>query len=142
MENESLKMCLSATLDNALHIKGSTSLYEGKNGDVTEIFNFQRKYGHHAVLVYDRKMAKAGLSYNTIKNVYAHSCEKGVVALMTGAQEGRHARVTSNAEILTKVVFFRNKHHEYNSFDILLIMHIMHLSMLSPRGGGPQGEDV
>jgi len=39
MENESLKMCLSATLDNALHIKGSTSLYEGNNGDVTEIFS-------------------------------------------------------------------------------------------------------
>lgn len=55
------------------------------------------------------KMAKAGLTYNAIKNVHARSGAKGVVALMTGAQDGRQARVTSNAEILTKVIFHLNK---------------------------------
>lgn len=52
------------------------------------------------------KMAKAGLTYNAIKKVHAISGMKGVVALLTGAREGREARVTGNIEVLPKVVFF------------------------------------
>lgn len=55
------------------------------------------------------KMAKAGLTYNAIKNLHAISGMKGVVALLIGAREGREARVTSNIEVQAKVILFLNK---------------------------------
>ena len=109
MDDERLNSCLSAIVDNDVHIKAAFYDMKVKAETSQRVSTF--KGNMDTLLSSDmvEKMAKAGLTYNAIKNVHAISGMKGVVALLTGAREGREARVTSNKEVLTKVVFFLNK---------------------------------
>lgn len=106
MDDERLNSCLSAIVDNAVHIKAAFYDMKVKAETSQRVSTFKGNMDTLLSSYMVEKMAKAGLTYNAIKNVHAISGMKGVVALLTGARDGREARVTSNKEVLTKVVFF------------------------------------
>lgn len=109
MDDERLNSCVSAIVDNAVHIKAAFYNMKVKAETSQRVSTFKGNMDTLLSSYMVEKMAKAGLIKKAIKNVHAISGMKGVVALLTGAREGREARVTSNIEVLTKVVSFLNK---------------------------------
>ena len=107
MDDEQLNSCLSAIVDNADHIKAAFYDMKVKEETFTEGIYIQRKYGHFAVLLYGKKDGKGESNIQRDQERSCHFRNEGVVALLTGAREGREARVTSNIEVLTKVIFFQ-----------------------------------
>ncbi|RUA06202.1 MAG: hypothetical protein DSY43_02685 [Gammaproteobacteria bacterium] len=102
MEDERLKACLSVTHANSIPIKTAFLRMKEKAETSLRVLTFKGNLNSILSPYMIEKMAKTGLTYHAVKNAHSCSGAKGVVDLMTGA-------ITSNAEILTKIIFYFNK---------------------------------